>query len=91
MDEFSSNDDFLTGLGNFGAGLRTIAEDARRGVTYATTQTKAAIMDSSRAPLDSQLPWYKRTWLYASDQEKIFIVLGIVGIAFAAWQVYKGR
>lgn len=82
-------DDWLTGLGDFGAGLKSTAEDLRRATAYTVSSTQSAIVNSARAPLDSQLPWYKRTWLYATDQEKAFIILALVGVAVAVFPYIK--
>lgn len=82
--------DFADTAGDLAAGVKAAAEDTRRAVAYTDTQITGGIKAGYAAPLDSQLSWPARTWLYASDTEKVFIVLGVAGLAFAVWSYYKG-
>lgn len=76
-------------LNSIGRELRETSEDIRRGATYGIEQVKRGLVEGDRTS-DSGLSWIERTWLYASDQEKLFIVLGVVGLAWAIYtQVRK--
>lgn len=62
------------------------SEDIRRATVYTQQELARAQADiRARQPSDAQLNWFQRTWFYASDQEKMFIVLGVAGVLFAAW------
>lgn len=72
-------------IADTGAAIRGTAEEIRRGVTYGEQRIVAGAREGNRAPLDAGLPWYQRAWLYASDTEKIFLVLGAAGLAFVVY------
>lgn len=66
--------------------VQSASEDIRRATVY-TQQELRATQDAirNRQPTDGSLNFVQRTWFYATDQEKLFIVLGVVGLTLAVW------
>jgi hypothetical protein len=60
--------------------------DVRRATVYTQQELAQAQADiRNRRPADPSMNFISRTWFYASDQEKMFIVLGVVGVVVALW------
>jgi hypothetical protein len=90
-DQFEDFDRFAHGVDAVTEDIAGVADDiaaatadVRRATVYTQQEIAQAQRDwQQRRPADPNMPFWQRTWFYASDQEKLFIILGIAGVAIA--------
>jgi uncharacterized protein YoxC len=79
-------DEFTGAVQDVAESVADATADIRRATVYTQqqyAQTQADIRN--RRANDPSMNFFSRTWFYASDQEKMFIVLGIAGVLVAMW------
>jgi hypothetical protein len=87
---WSQFDEFTGSIEDIATAAQSATEDIRRATVYTQQQIAQAQQDIRNArPTDQQMPFWQRTWFYASDQEKLFIMLGLAGVLAAFWPQIK--